>query len=235
MSQLMSGVIAVAKSANSKIGQVAATHVSQESCPTSCPFMGSGCYAETGMMGIHTKRLNKQSAAGKLSKLQLARNEARAVDGLTGELPLRLHVVGDCTTNQTARVVAGAAGRYRARMGSKVWAYTHAWKDVRRASWGDVSVLASCETASDVKLAMGQGYAAAIVVSHHSGVDGRAVVRDGLRVVPCPQQTGRAKDCMSCGLRLDAGRLHAAGIVIEFATHGSQGKRAGDALLRVIQ
>lgn len=230
------GVIAVAKSLNSKIGRVAATYVSQESCPKSCPFMGSGCYAETGMMGIHTKRLNKQSAAGKLSKLQLARNEARAVDSLSGELPLRLHVVGDCTTNQTARVVAGAARRYRQRFQSRVWAYTHAWRQVARASWGDVSVLASCETMADVRVAMGGGYAAAIVVSEHAGAgDGKATLRDGLRVVPCPQQTGRAADCMSCGLCLDADRLRAAGIVIEFATHGSQGKRASDALLKVIQ
>lgn len=229
------GVIAVAKSANSKIGQVAATYVSQESCPRSCPFRGSGCYAETGMTGIHTKRLNRDARAGKLTKLQLAKNEARAVDGLSGDLPLRLHVVGDCTTNQTTKVVAGAAKRYRSRHNSRVWAYTHTWKRVRRASWGDVSVIASCETMADVKLAMGQGYAAAIVVSEHSGAGGRAVVREGLRVVPCPQQTGRAADCMSCGLCLDAGRLRAAGIVIEFATHGSQGKRASSALLNVIQ
>lgn len=149
----LSGVIAVPKSLNSKIGRVAATYVSQESCPQSCPFMGSGCYAETDMTGIHTGRLNRQSKSGKLTK-----------------------------------------------------------------------------TMADVKRAMGMGYAAAIMVSEHGGSDGKATLRDGLRVVPCPQQTGRAADCMSCGLCLDAGRLRQANIVIEFATHGSQGKRAGDAL-----
>jgi len=39
---------------------VSATYVSQQSCPDDCPLLGNGCYAETGNVGIHTNRLNRQ-------------------------------------------------------------------------------------------------------------------------------------------------------------------------------
>jgi hypothetical protein len=82
----------------------------------------------------------------------VARAEAAAIDGLTGDRLLRLHVVGDARTNAAARVLPEAARRYALRgdsprRGRKVWTYTNAWRTVGRESWGDaVSVLASVET-----------------------------------------------------------------------------------------
>jgi hypothetical protein len=78
--------------------------------------------------------------------------------------PLRLHTVGDCRTDEAARIVAAAAERYMDAGGGPVWTYTHAWRLVDRASWGRVSVLASCETPEQVELARARGYATAIVV-----------------------------------------------------------------------
>jgi len=49
---------AVEVSDNKKIGPMSATYVSQESCPGDCPHMGNGCFAELGVMAIHTSRLN---------------------------------------------------------------------------------------------------------------------------------------------------------------------------------
>ena len=41
------------KSANVKTGPIPTSITSANSCPTSCPFMGSGCYAESGPLAIH--------------------------------------------------------------------------------------------------------------------------------------------------------------------------------------
>jgi hypothetical protein len=41
------------KSANVKTGPIPTSVTSANSCPTSCPFMGSGCYAESGPLAIH--------------------------------------------------------------------------------------------------------------------------------------------------------------------------------------
>lgn len=41
------------KSANVKTGPIPTSVTSANSCPNSCPFMGSGCYAESGPLAIH--------------------------------------------------------------------------------------------------------------------------------------------------------------------------------------
>jgi len=148
--------IAVETSTNAKLGPVSATYASQASCPRSCPWLGKGCYAENGLVGWQTRRLNSQIR----SALRISQTEARAIDGLTGDRLLRLHVVGDAKTDAAARELGAAARRYAARgnsphRGRKVRAYTHAWRAVARESWGEaVSVLASVETVRDARAAM---------------------------------------------------------------------------------
>ncbi len=43
---MTTAAIAVETSENAKTGAVIATYVSQDSCPSSCPLRGAGCYAE---------------------------------------------------------------------------------------------------------------------------------------------------------------------------------------------
>lgn len=224
------GVSAVEISSNVKIGTVSATYAAQKTCPSSCPFMGSGCYAENGNVGFQTNRLNKQ--VSDVSAQRIAEEEAAAIGTLTGRFPLRLHVVGDCSTDDAARAVSAAASDYRARHGQTVWSYTHAWKDVARESWRDVSILASCETIADTKLAMARGYGAAVVAAKHA--DTKAYNVDGVKIIPCPQQTGRAANCESCKLCFNADKLRGMNAVIQFETHGNT-KRANSALLNVLQ
>jgi hypothetical protein len=212
------GVSTVEISTNSKIGKVSATYAAQQSCPKSCAFRNSGCYAESGMTGFQTRRLNQAER----NPEQIARAEARGIRELTGRFPLRLHVVGDCRTNFTARVVSAAADEHRAKFGNPVWTYTHAWRDVDRKSWGNVSVLASCETTEQAREAMRKGYAAAVVVAKHPQA---GVWREGdLRMVPCPEQTGKADSCESCRLCWQGGKLRAGKVVIAFAAHGGKRK-----------
>jgi hypothetical protein len=217
-------VLAVETCENSKLGAVSATWVSQASCPHDCKLFHEGCYAEVGRAGFVTRRLNSSRVRG---ALRLAQLEARAIDRLTGDRLLRLHVVGDARTDAAAAELAAAAKRYErrgmlARRGRKVWTYTHAWRKVARASWGAVSVLASCETPADAAAALAKGYAAALVVPAFE--QEAAYDLAGVKVLPCPNQT-RGVRCRDCGLCLDADRLHARGLVIGFAAH-SQGAGA---------
>jgi hypothetical protein len=209
----MSGVIAVEKSGNKKIGPSSATYVAQSSCPTTCPLLGAGCYAESGRMALHTRRLAESSA----SVDELAREEADAIDTLSGRLPLRIHVVGDSTTSSAARRVAASVRRYVKRHGSSAWGYTHAWRDVPASAWRGVSMLASCESRADVDAAHARGYRAAIVVDEHRS--DKRHDRDGVDVIPCPEQTRGAR-CIDCRLCWDP----PAGAVIAFAAHGARAK-----------
>jgi hypothetical protein len=221
--------IAVADSDNTKLGKAATTYAAQTSCPTSCKFFnGGGCYAESGRVGITTARLNAAAKAVPSGPSEVADVEANAIDDIkvVPGRPLRLHTVGDCATDEAAHIVSGASARYRERGGGPVWTYTHAWRDVERESWGDVSVLASCETAVDVSDAKARDYQTAIVVEkfakkgrHTLGPEfGDAA---GVEVLPCPQQTS-GRTCSECRLCFDDEKLAArGGYSIAFEVHGA--------------
>jgi hypothetical protein len=96
---------------------------------------------------------------------------------------------------------------------------------VARESWGQVSVLASCETAADVREARARGYTTALVVEefarkqrHQLRLDtGKAA---GADILPCPQQTSK-RTCTECRLCFDDKKLHQRGYSIAFELHGT--------------
>jgi hypothetical protein len=215
-----SPIVAKEISGNEKLGKLSATYVSQGSCPLDCAFRNSGCYAEYGYAAITTKRVNE---SGDFTPAELARREAKGIDGLTGKRDMRLHVVGDCSTDYAAKIVSSASRRYQERHGKRVYTYTHAWRKVDRQSWRGVSVLASCEAPSHIADARARGYAAAIVVERFK--DTKAYSLDnGEKVIPCPAQTKKGVTCETCKLCMDSERLLKSGLSIAFEAH-SQGKR----------
>lgn len=209
-------VYAVEVSENKKIGMASATGVSQASCPLSCPLLESKeCYAMGGPQGFTTNRLNRSEI---IDPDTLAVMEADAIGDLTGRLDLRVHVVGDCTTDNAAATVSGAMIKHQAKHGRAAWTYTHAWRMVKRISWGKANVLASCQTIGEVAEAHSLGYGAALIVSEHPE-DGKAYQMGEYSVIPCPEQT-RGVQCVDCRLCMNSQRLHDTKRVISFAPHG---------------
>jgi hypothetical protein len=211
---------AVEVSKNSKLGRVSATYAAQQSCPRACPFLNNGCYAEGGPMRFTTHRLNKAARARKAGHLAVARAEAAAIRRLSGTRPLRVHTVGDCRTDEAAQIVSQAI---ESKGFPAAWSYTHSWRDVRRSSWGSVSILASCETLQEVRQARHRGYAAMLVVDRLPA-DGRAFMAEGVKVIPCPEQT-RGVKCSECRLCFRDGFLKAAGAAIAVEAHGSRAEK----------
>ena len=222
-------VKAVEKSTNSKTGPVSVTYAPIQSCPKSCPFLDSGCYAQQGHCGIHLNRLNKAAEAeGFVRPIDIAKKEAEAISKLKGDKPLRLHIVGDCRTSQAAQIVAKAAAEYTAKHGQLVWTYTHAWKEVPRDKWGSISVLASCETINEAKQAMKRGYAASIVRLKEFK---RPFAWEDVILMPCLEMTKGIK-CDKCKLCLNDQRLIEKEKVICFFPHGTKENQAKDAIRR---
>lgn len=191
------GITIVVASQNRKIGPIAATYAAQTTCPASCPLRDGGCYAERNVIAFTTNRLNRTTATA----IDLAQAEASAIDRLRGYAPLRVHVVGDCATPETAAIVGAAMVRYVARSGRPAWTYTHAWRDVPIAAWQGASVLASCHSSADVADAIARGYVPALLARS------LATARDALppdwRPILCPaDRTSHAitcADCLLCG------------------------------------
>jgi hypothetical protein len=213
-------VHAVDVSANRKTGIVSVTYASQNSCPDDCPLRGGGCYAESGPTGIWTKQVNEYDPDA--TALDVAKAEAEAIrEVISGTLDLRLHVVGDCSTDEAASIVSDAALR-TARPGRRVWSYTHAWRRVQRGAWGEVSVLASCETPIQARQAQEQGWATAVIVPAYKSE--RLYEEQGLKILPCPNET-RGTQCVDCGLCMKDTFLREKGYAIGFTPHGSGAKK----------
>jgi hypothetical protein len=212
---------AVTTSFNKKLGGASTTHAAQASCPSSCMFKdGGGCYAERGPLGWFVLLpLNEAADVAEATELDVAIAEAKAIDEMAVVVgrPMRLHTVGDCSSDEGARLVSAACGRYMDKGGGKVWTYTHAWRTVERSSWGRVSVLASCETDADVVAARRRGYVSALVVDEF---EGKRRYRHGLtEILPCPSQTSHVT-CSDCQLCFDDAALRERGYSIGFEIHG---------------
>ena len=215
----MTTAILVIDSQNTKIGRrVAATYASiRASCPESCPLRDRGCYAQDGHVAFTVRRLDARARGA----LRAALDEVAAIDGVDvpDGRPMRLHVSGDSRTEDSARLVSNAAARWRQRGGGPVWSYTHAWGTVRRSAWHDaVSILGSVDHLAQGRSALAAGYAPAAVTGPHAA-DGRAFDHEGVRWIPCPNQT-RGITCEECRLCWNAEALHARGAGIAFEAHG---------------
>ena len=90
-------------------------------------------------------------------------------------------------------------------------------------------MLASVETAEQAATAHAHGWAVALVCeSHDQARDQLEAV--GLRGFACPQQTGAAPDCASCGACFDDHRLHGAGLVLTLEAHSAGRGRVLEAI-----
>lgn len=216
----------------------------EATCSDRCPFKEKngtrqGCLAQAGYTRRIVQRLDGAADRREMTPLDVIKEEVAIIDraggprgctkpgripqdGARGGRDLRLHAVGDVGTRRGARLLAGAAHRWRERGGGSVWTYTHDWRHVPRSDWGDrISVLASVESTRGIRAAMRRGYAAAVPNGDRSF---RLESVPEVRIVPCPAQT-RKTTCVECRLCLDRD-LHSMGVAIAFTPHGQDGEIA---------
>lgn len=195
--------IAAERSRDAKTGECSATYAPRVTCPDACPMKsGGGCYGASGNCVLHLRRINAGSAG--MTAEACAQAEADGIDRLSGKRPLRIHVVGDCPTNEAAEIVSSAAERYIVRHGQPAWAFTHAWRTVDRVYWQSVSVLASCETPEQVIEANKRGYATALICPEERVAEyTRVLVEAGIRPRLCRHYVD-GTPCVECGICLDA-------------------------------
>jgi hypothetical protein len=221
-------VTAVEKSKNSKTGEVSVTYAPIQSCPSTCPFLDKGCYAQSGHSAFTLNRLNRNAEAQKKTRpIDIALEEAKQIHNLSGEKDLRLHIVGDAKTPKAAEILAWAAKDHISKAGKMVWTYTHAWKNIPRKKWGDISVLASCETIEECKKAMERGYAASVVrLKPFKG----SFNWQGVKMTACPALSNHNVKCEDCGKCLKDQSLLENNEIVCFFPHGVRKNAAKQAI-----
>ena len=225
----MKSAIYVSDSGNTKLSgskSVDTTYASiKASCPNSCPLKdGKACYAEVGYVGFVTHRLDK--ASSNLSALDVAREEARAIDNsykgksVPVGRDLRIHTAGDSRTVKGTKLINNAIARWKRRGGGIAWSYTHAWKNIKRSLWSNVSILASVSNIKEAKEARERGYAPAIIVAEFESDKAFKLDGSDTKWVPCPAQTKENVGCVDCRLCLRSDFLYEKNVGIAFAAHG---------------
>lgn len=206
--------LVVERSENKKLGSIATTYRTQESCPTTCVLFENGCYARGRIFGL-------------ARKFGTDDNNQRVRD-LVKEVPpngsIRFNVSGDFLSEDgTLDADYVDACNYVAdtRPDIKIIAYTHAWRQIDRSVF-HFSVNASCESLADLVEALDLGWQAVLADTGEMLGD----VVEGRRVIQCPAQT-RDVTCRDCNACAADTRTRP---IIAFVVHGNGAKKATAAI-----
>ncbi len=206
-----------AKSSNKKTGPIPVTTSEQSSCAPSCPFIGKGCYAKSGPLALHWRKVSAGERGtdwqGLCDFVQQLPEKQLWRHNQAGDLP---HIFGEINPAMMAHLVVANTGR-------RGYTYTHHtlndWnvQILQRSNRQGFTVNASVESLSAADDAMDKGLPACVVVPNDRPV--ASTSPSGRKVVVCPAQE-RAISCAECKLCANAKRT----CIVAFKAHGTAAK-----------
>lgn len=215
-------------SGNSKTGPIPVSTTSADTCPPTCPFQGSGCYAEQGHVGMHWRKVTK-GARGAAWRTFLA-----AVRTITDGQLWRHNQAGDLPGAGNRIAVKQLRELVDASKHSRPFTYTH--KPVlgtsALATSNREAVAAANRDGFVINLSgnnlrhadeladLGIGPVVTVLPSDAPPV---TYTPKGRRVIGCPAQTRDDVTCSTCQLCAKRDRR---GIIVGFFAHGSSHRKA---------
>ena len=206
-----------ARSSNKKTGPIPVTTTEQGSCPTTCPFDGKGCYAKSGSLALHWRRVSSGERGtdwqGLCDFVESLPDRQIWRHNQAGDLP---HLFGDIDQRKVENLVMSNVGK-------RGYTYTHHVLNhrnvdiLRRANVHGFTVNVSTESLDAADAAIDQGLPAVCVVPNNQPVP--KVSPAGHKVVVCPAQE-RNISCSECKLCSVAKRT----CIVAFKAHGSAAK-----------
>jgi len=238
-------------SANAKTGPIPVTTTSKNSCPSNCRFKGNGCYAESGPLNVHWKRLSDGKSPNALSLEQLTgaikalRHKQLWRHNQAGDLPPSELTPGAIHWDKLLKIV-------KANRGKKGFTYTHyRWKAenaedyaardnleiIQRANAEGFTINVSCETPTQADEALALGLPAVIAVPEDTPNTWHTPA--GNLVKTCPAVLYDSVTCASCGLcqkqtLTGPGGQQRPRHIVAFPAHGAAHKKLSKEL-RLIQ
>ena len=215
-------------SSNAKTGPIPVSTSSKATCPSTCPFMGNGCYAASGPLALHWAAVTRGERGTPFAEFLAA---IRSLP--VGQL-WRMNQAGDIPHNGTGKISRRfIKGMVAANRGRRGFTYTHHdltkgenLSLIRYANRNGFTVNVSTETEAAADRAIAAGLPAVIAVP---STETRTTWRTpaGNAVLVCPAQRSDTKTCSDCQLCSDKrGRR----VVIAFLAHGTGKKKANAAI-----
>ena len=210
------------RSSNAKTGPIPVSTTSSDTCPDVCPLRGSGCYADSGPLALHWKRVSSGARGGSLEELCTAVREFPE-----GQL-WRHNQAGDLPGDGDLIDAIALLRLVAANVGRRGFTYTHkppiganaaAIADANARGF-TVNLSANNLAHADELAALGIGPVAVVLPTDQSS---NTVTPGGRRVVICPATQRDDVSCATC--KLCASNV-ATRPIVGFPAHGSGAKRA---------
>jgi hypothetical protein len=211
---------------NVKTGPIPVSTVSEKTCPPSCPFKKNGCYAESGPLAIHWRKVTEGSRGVEWGEFcnqikSLPRNQLWR-HSQSGDLPGHGEQVNQL---ELAQLVAANKGR-------KGFTYTHKYNDssnhavIKDANDKGFTINLSANNLAqaDKLAALNIGPVVAVVSSDISTKT--AYTPEGRKGIVCPATYKENVNCASCRLCQVTNRK----VIVLFPAHGTSKKKMDKAI-----
>ena len=211
-----------ARSSNRKTGKIPVSTTAAKSCPDTCPLKGTECYGEGFHIKMHWNKVSSEERGtdwpGFIEQIE--------------KLPLgqkwRHNQVGDLYGENQFIDPVKLEELVKANKGKRGWTYTHKplerfknFQKVKSANDGGFTVNVSSNTIQEAEKYYSAGLPTVAVVPEN--YPEKSITPQGIRMVVCPAQTGKAKDCEACMLCQNSKRK----LIVAFRDH-SPGKQKID-------
>lgn len=212
-------------SGNSKTGPIPVTTSSRDTCPSTCPFRGSGCYADGGPLALHWGKVTSAERG-----VSFAQHCADLASLPPGQL-VRLNQAGDLVHRQGRVSRRFVRGIVAACKNLKAYTYSHHALNLgenlqllRFANRNGLTINVSTETEAAADQAIASGLPAVLAVDSDESRDTWHTPAGNV-VLVCPAQR-RDIDCATCQLCHTRGKR----VIIAFRAHGTNKKKANQAI-----
>jgi len=213
-----------ARSSNAKTGAIPVTTTERESCPQTCPFYDKGCYAKSGPLALHWRKVSDGERGTDWQGL------CDFVSSLPDKQLWRHNQAGDLPHQNGLIDFSKCIDLSLANNGKRGFTYTHHvlnnhnYSVIKYLNSHGFTVNVSTESKADAVRAFNQGLPTVVVVpSDHPGSD-YGQVHDGVTFVTCPAQTSDSMTCAQCGLCSQSNRQ----CVVMFKAHGNAKKHVSE-------
>lgn len=210
------------KSRNEKVGPIPVSTTESKSCPTTCPFKKSGCYADGGPLALFWGKVDRGLAGVEWAEF------CDQIAALPEGQLWRHNQAGDLPSDGKYIDLEKFHALIEANRGRKGFTYTHHDAtlvgnrgSIKAANLHGFTVNLSGNSVAhaDTLAALEIAPVVCVVGEDHPE---HSVTPEGRKVVVCPEQTGKAKSCKECGLCQKANR----GVIVAFRAHGVSKRKA---------
>lgn len=221
-------------SGNKKTGPIPVSTSSRATCPESCPFRGSLCYAESGPLRLVWDRVTEGKSGSTWADF------LKSVSALPKGQLWRHNQAGDLPGEGDKLDIEALGGLVQANRGRRGFTYTHkplrSVEDrdaIRQANANGFTVNLSANSLEEVDRLLEYECGPVVTVLPIDTVGKTVRTQKGTTVVVCPATYNDAVTCASCQLCARADRKVAVG----FPVHGVRKKRYSELLptLKVAQ